>query len=245
MKQLFRIFSIITFLLLFAGSFVYFKFESRLEKMMSEKKLTEKDILTELEAMYEEWWQEKDYEGAVESRLPYGTQIFVVHVGEMNTDVLFGSLIRNLASYRATYNQDTKSLYFYHESDIPKPDDAIVAIHDVYSLDVLLEENIYSSRGRMKLHFHPIPQHGSPEETGYVIVNEARLFNDSDMMIESDPITGEIRVSFDNQGRTIKTGDYAMFERKLTKEGYTAFSKVVVTNLGLWDAINMKYIVGK
>src|SRR5690606_30031744 len=118
-----RLLTIAVFLVLLAGSYVYFEFvpDNRLPTLA--KTASDEELLSQLEAEYEAYWQEKELEGVVESRLTYDTKIAVVHVGEMNTDVLFGSSIQSLVPYRVTYNEDTKSMYYYSESDIPRRDD--------------------------------------------------------------------------------------------------------------------------
>ncbi|MGG1311408.1 hypothetical protein [Cohnella laeviribosi] len=237
----FRIVSIAAFLAAFIGAFVFFQWEKQSPTSATARVPGEDELKRQLEQQYDQWWQEK--EEPVESRLPFRKKIAVVHVGELNTDLLYGKRVGDLGQRLATFNPDTKAMYFYSQDDIPEKEDNMVVVQDIHSLDVLVEENVYRSADQVRIDFAPFEQPDPEGNPDYFIVNEARLFNGQAMNVSLLNDNGDIQVEFDGQVKRLAPGEKAAFEKNEDKDSLRVRSKVVVTNYGMWDSVNMKYAV--
>ncbi|GAB2720846.1 hypothetical protein ACFQWB_09775 [Paenibacillus thermoaerophilus] len=239
-----RIASITVFFVLLAGAFVFFQVEKRSAVSAQNHTPGESELKRQLEQQYDEWWKNK--EDVVESRLTYQTKIAVVHVGEINTDLLYGRRVGDLGERLATFNPETKSMYYYSEDHIPQKDDNLVVVQDIHSLDVLVKENIYRTKDQARIGFTPFEQPDSDSEApDYFFVNEARLFNGQTMIASLLNDNGDIQVEFDQQVKRLAPGEKAVFEKSAEKDRLKIRSKVVVTNYGMWDSVNMKYVVNR
>lgn len=236
-----RIVSIAAFLAAFLGAFIYFQWEKHAPASVTTRVPGEDELKRQLERQYDEWWREK--EEPVESRLPFRKKMAVVHVGELNTDLLYGKRVGDLGERLATFNPDTKAMYFYSQDHIPEPEDNMVVVQDIYSLDVLVEQNVYRTEDQVRIDFVPFEQPDPEGNPDYFFVNEARLFNGQVMNVSLLNDSGELQVAFDDQVKRLAPGEKAVFEKKEDKNGLNVRSKVVVTHYGMWDSVNMKYVV--
>lgn len=229
-----RVIALLVFLVGVTGAFVYFRFEpvfsSRSVETLSEKELKQK---------LDESWNNKDT--VVESRLMYDKKITVVHVGELNTDAYAGALIQNIDTRKVSLNPQTKSMYFYEEGELPEQQDELLVVYDVNSLDVLLKEDVHNSGEDVYLDFDPIQFPETNNDINHLIRNEGRLFLNLPMQISLTD-NGTIQVKFDGKEQNLTGGENAEFKKDKQDGGLLMQSKVVVTNYGQWDTINMKYV---
>lgn len=237
----FRIVSIAAFFALFIGAFVFFQLDKQSPVSAENKVLSENELKRQLEQQYDDWWKKK--ENPVESRLPYQKKIAVVHVGELNSDLLYGKRVGDLGERIATFNPDTKSMYFYSQDYIPQKEDNMVVVQDIHSLDVFIKEHVYRTKDQIQVDFRPFEQPDPNGNPDYFYVNEARLFNGQAMFVSLLNNNGDIEVKFDNQVKRLAPGEQAAFEKAADKNSLKIRSKIVVTNYGMWDSVNMKYVV--
>ncbi|CAM3484335.1 hypothetical protein [Marinicrinis lubricantis] len=232
-----RIAVILLFAAAMIGAFVFFQFEDRLKPVEATESV---DVTKEMVAeQYDQWWDSKMQ--GFESRLTYDTQMTVVHVGELNTDAYWGSFGFDLDQRHVSLNPETKAMYFYDQSYLPDSRDNMIVIHDVNSMDILLQERVYRDTNSATIRFSEIEP--LDDETGSMVIEEARLYAGQHMSIDLISEHGDIEVEFDDQVQELSPGETAVFEQKADKNGTTVRSKVVVSNYGLWDSINMKYVV--
>ncbi|MFM9279400.1 hypothetical protein [Paenibacillus jiagnxiensis] len=238
----FKVTTLIAFILLLAGAFVFFYIEDHRSRPVKAEENT--DVTRDqLEQAYNDWWNSNDKK--IESRLSYGTKFAVVHVGELNSDAYLDMWGLDLDRRHASLNPETKAIYFYDQDYIPSENDNMIVIHDANSLEVLLKEAVYRDQNEIDIPFAPISsdtvsEKPKPED---LVMEEGRLYSNTPMQIELLNDSGAIRLEFDGQIKELKVDEKAVFNKSKVFNGKTVRSKVVVTNYGMWDAINMKYVI--
>jgi hypothetical protein len=234
----FRVFTLLFFLALIIGSYLYFQFEDQIVAFSSEEDQTDVQLDDEtFKEEYDSWWQEKTE--PLESRLEYNKKLAVVYVGELNTASLIGQPLEKVQDYKATFNKDTKSVYFYSEQYIPREEDNLLVIQDTNDYDVLLNQNIFSDESEVSFALSSLPN----ENNTYYIANEGRLFLDTPIEIRLLNDNGSIEVKFGSQVFTLKEGEYKVFNKEDSKEKFMVKSKILIANYGMWESNHMKYVV--
>lgn len=224
---------LILFIVVLILPFIYIKFGE--SAMNLDPELSDKEV----EQLYRESWDDQDI---VESRLTYAKSMAVVHVIEMNNASLFSSTWFDLEERVATLNTETKSIYFTDQNIVPRQDDNIIVIEDIQDLETLLKQNIYRSRESVSYKIRELSQE-DPETATHLVLNENRLFVGESMQIRYVNEEGDIEVELAGVTKVIPVGESELFER-YNEEGSFIGSKILVSNYGMWEAINMTYVVG-
>lgn len=225
------------FALLFIGGWLYTEFGATW--------LEEKDAEKEEEKEWEDYDDElekaaDDY--GMETRLPFQKDMQFVVIGEINTAALAGNPVKDVGEQLATYNEETESIYFYGDRDIPREDDNMIALFRSYDMDVLLEQAIETNEDELNFSIPSVSLDEEMEQQ-FKVVNENRLFlRDSVNMEQKSDESIEI-TDPDGDTSTLGAGESTELEREEDVDGTTAKSKVVITNFGEWPSHNMKYIV--
>jgi hypothetical protein len=240
----FRILSISVFLALMIGAFTYFNYLEKPPVAAESQQINEEQLTKQLEEQYDTWWEEQD--DPLDIRLTFKKKFAVVHVGELNTDVLNGSNLGNLEEHGVSINPETKAMYFYREELAPTESDNLIVVHDVHSLDVLLSQDVYKTADTgLGIKFLPFEQPAPESGENYGIFNEARLFNEQQLQVSTTDDTGKIRVELDSQTKELAPGEKATFIKRKKISGVEVGSKIVVTNYGLWDSQDITYVADR
>ncbi|MDF2925779.1 MAG: hypothetical protein K0R57_4693 [Paenibacillaceae bacterium] len=232
-----RIIAIGAFVVVLIAAGIFFQFEDDISSRLARKQASAADA-QHLEEEYNRQWHEE--EQRVENRLTFHKKMTVVHVGELNSHLYLGRGYGNQGEYGVTMNPKTQSLYFAEEQLVPAPNDNLLLIHDVNSLDVFIKQSIYKSARELNFRLESI-QHQNSDDQAYH--NECRLFNNQVMKVTAAGDSGAIRVEFDSQIKELLPGEKAVFDKTSDESGSMVRSKIVITNYGLWETINMKYVV--
>lgn len=238
-----RIVSLSIFIIIMAGSFIYFLLEGKKPVSVVQDHQTESARLEQRQKDYEDWWSEGGGE-TLKSRPTYHKLVSVVHVGELNSDVLLGKRFGNVAESDIELDPVSKTIDFSNEDQVPQQDDQLLVIRNANNMDVLLEEEMYRSSGDLvEVTFHPFNQPVETEEADYAFINEARLFEGQSMTIRKADEAGTIEIYFNDKQQNIAPGKTAVFETSSELQGLTVRSKIVVSNYGLWETSDMTYTI--
>lgn len=236
----FRVIAVAAFVVVLAAAVVFFGFEDKI-RGMGKHRASASDIRQQLEEEYEKQWEEG--EERVENRLTYQKQMAVIHVGELNSHLYLSRQYGDHEGYGVTLNSRTQSLYFTKEALIPDKKDQMLLIHDIHSMDTFIKQNIYKS-GSPSIRFELKPvQQQVPDGPEYQ--NDYRLFGGQTMTVTqvTQGSPDAVQVEFDGQTKLLQSGEKAYYDTTQNKDGIQIRSKIVVTNFGLWDTLNMTYVV--
>ncbi len=225
-----------------AGLYVYFEHQDKLPAASIAASASEARLKEQGQQRDEEWWAKK--EQPLESRLTFRKKWTVVHVGELNTDLVYGKKLGDLSERDVSLNPDTAAMYFYRQELLPDQEDRLAVIHDVNSMDRFVSQQVsWTSQDRIQLDFPEFNQPDAQSNPDYGYLNEARLYGGIPMKVTLEDEEGTILIEFDGQSKRLKPGERASFVKSKEISSVKVRSKVVVSNYGLWDSSQVKYIV--
>jgi len=193
---------------------------------------------------------EKDkYPQSLDTRLPFNKKISFVYVGELNSHAVSGVSISDLVSNEVSFNEDTKALYFYNSKLIPQEADNLIVVKETNSMDTLINQQVKKDKKQVRVDFSPI-YNAQNNSSNISIVNEERLFLNTSLTVTLLNDQGDVEVKYDDETKTVQTKTLKAGEsldlkvrNKQSKDGKDLKSKVLVTNFGMWNSDNMKYVV--
>ncbi|CAM3764463.1 hypothetical protein COLU111180_07305 [Cohnella lubricantis] len=236
-----RLVSLSVFAAVMIGAFIYFQWDKHDSVPAAQNQPSESAAAEEQQLAYDDWWSEEDER--LISRPTYDRPVSVVHIGELNTDVLLGKRFGNVGESIANIDAANKTIHFNSGNQVPQADDRVLVVRDSNNMEVLLQEQLYRSSGdTVEVFFEPFQEPGA-EDADYYLVNEARLFGGQSMTIRETDEEGTIEVAFQDRQQTVPAGQTAVFEESADLQGLQVRSKIVVTNYGLWDTSDMTYVV--
>lgn len=238
----FRIISLTIFVIAIIGAFIYFQWDGNKPVSAVQNEQSEAELSEQRQQDYEDWWSEGGE--VLRSRPTYHKPISVVHIGELNTDVLLGQRFGHVVESDIVLDTDNKTIDFGNLEQVPGENDNMLVIRDAYNMEVLLEEQLYRSSGdEVQVVLHPLNEPDDIDGAEYAFIHEARLFEGQAMTIRQVDEAGTIEIITEDKQRKIAPGKTAVFEASKELQGLTVRSKIVVTNYGLWDTSDMTYIV--
>lgn len=228
-----RIFTVILFLLLFVGTYFYFMLQDQTIAKGEETK----------EQSYDEWMDAQNKK--LDTRLSFQTQMTLVYIGELDSHVAEGFVMNNITDRTITYNPDSKALYLKRADFVPEQSDNLLILHEVNSLDALIEQKLLKGKDQISYAFDEIKIGQDNEKLPYQINNEERLFLHEQVSVARRNDQGEVEVKFGNQTKVLQPEEKAFFDKTSTKDGKSLRSKIAFVNFGLVDSKNVKYVVGR
>ena len=259
-----KIMSLVTFLILLVIAFVYFQVSDKqstetistsaetITEKQEKLKETEPDEITleETEDAYNSWLDER--EELIDTRLDFDKDISFVYVAEINSHVINTPDVytNHLNPYQFSFNEETESIYFYNDKNIPSKEDNLMVLHDINEIDIMLEHRVFKSNEDVQFRMGDVRLEGDPVFNP--IYAEGRLFRDSKMSVEVINNEGDVEVKVDDKTHVIKVNDAISVVKKdkpklingtPNLKGIEFTSKLVITNYGKWNSRNMSYVV--